>query len=145
MPIPYEHYTVHTSDGFALALYRSRPRRSRSADGLRRPPVLLIPGFSSNRFTFGAYRAPGAPTAAFAVESLLDELAGRLEIDPVELRLRNAVREGDVGVSARPFPVIGADARTRIHDHQRHSPTGRLFPAVGGDHFGANHDVAVLG
>ena len=32
-------------------------------------------GVQTNRFTFGAYRAPGAPTAAFAVESLLDELA----------------------------------------------------------------------
>ena len=32
-------------------------------------------GVQTNRFTFGAYRAPGAPTAAFALESLLDELA----------------------------------------------------------------------
>ncbi len=35
-------------------------------------------GVQTNRFTFGAYRAPGAPTAAFAVESLLDELAEAL-------------------------------------------------------------------
>jgi len=53
MPIPYEQYTVHTSDGFALSLFRSRP-----AFGSRttRPPVLLIPGFSSNRYTFGVRR-----------------------------------------------------------------------------------------
>jgi CO/xanthine dehydrogenase Mo-binding subunit len=65
-------------------------------------------GVQTNRFTFGAYRGPGAPTAAWALESLLDELAGTLGIDPVELRLRNAVVEGDVGVSGNPFPVIGA-------------------------------------
>ncbi len=58
----------------------------------------------TNRFTFGAYRAPGAPTAAFALESLLDELAEALGLDPIELRLKNAVVEGDVGISGSPFP-----------------------------------------
>ena len=75
-------------------------------------------GVQTNRFTFGAYRAPGAPTAAFAVESLLDELAGRLDLDPLELRLQNAVVEGDVGVSGSRFPVIGAvEVLERIRDH----------------------------
>jgi CO/xanthine dehydrogenase Mo-binding subunit len=49
-------------------------------------------GVQTNRFTFGAYRAPGAPTAAFALESLLDELAQELELDPIELRLRKRRR-----------------------------------------------------
>jgi CO/xanthine dehydrogenase Mo-binding subunit len=75
-------------------------------------------GVQTNRFPFGAYRAPGAPTAAFAVESLLDELAARLELDPAELRLRNAVGEGDVGVSGRPFAVIGTvDVVERLREH----------------------------
>jgi CO/xanthine dehydrogenase Mo-binding subunit len=65
-------------------------------------------GVQTNRFTFGAYRGPGAPTAAFAVESLLDELAAQLELDPLELRLKNAVVEGDAGISGSPFPVMGA-------------------------------------
>jgi CO/xanthine dehydrogenase Mo-binding subunit len=75
-------------------------------------------GVQTNRVTWGAYRAPGAPTAAFAVESLLDELAERLRIDPIELRLRNAVVEGDVGVSGRPFPVMGAvEVLERLREH----------------------------
>jgi CO/xanthine dehydrogenase Mo-binding subunit len=37
-------------------------------------------GVATNRVTFGAYRAPTAPPAAFAIESLLDELARRLDI-----------------------------------------------------------------
>jgi CO/xanthine dehydrogenase Mo-binding subunit len=75
-------------------------------------------GVQTNRFTFGAYRAPGAPTAAFALESLLDELAQKLDLDPIEMRLQNAVVEGDVGISGNPFPTIGAvDVLERIREH----------------------------
>jgi CO/xanthine dehydrogenase Mo-binding subunit len=75
-------------------------------------------GVQTNRFTFGAYRAPGAPTAAFALESLLDELASTLELDPIELRLRNAVVEGDLGMSGNPLPTIGAvDVLERLREH----------------------------
>jgi CO/xanthine dehydrogenase Mo-binding subunit len=75
-------------------------------------------GVQTNRFTFGAYRAPGAPTAAFALESLLDALAQELGLDPIELRLRNAVVEGDIGVSGSPFPTIGAvEVLERLREH----------------------------
>ena len=75
-------------------------------------------GVQTNRFTFGAYRAPGAPTAAFALESLLDELAAKLEQDPVELRLRNAVVEGDLGIGGNPYPTVGAvEVLERLRDH----------------------------
>src|SRR5207247_10944701 len=40
-------------------------------------------GVVTNRVTFGAYRAPGATPSAFALESLLDELAARLGLDPI--------------------------------------------------------------
>lgn len=60
MPIPYEQVTVHTPDGFSLSLFRSRPLQ-RHADA--RPPVLLLPGFSSNRYTFGVRREHSLPTA----------------------------------------------------------------------------------
>ena len=75
-------------------------------------------GVQTNRFTFGAYRAPGAPTAAFAVESLLDELAMKLGLDPVEMRLKNAMVEGDLSVSGNPIPTIGAvEVLERIREH----------------------------
>ena len=75
-------------------------------------------GVQTNRFTFGAYRAPGAPTAAFAIESLLDELAAKLGLDPIELRLKNAVVEGDVNVGGNAFPTIGAvEVLERIREH----------------------------
>jgi CO/xanthine dehydrogenase Mo-binding subunit len=75
-------------------------------------------GVQTNRFTFGAYRAPGAPTAAFALESLLDELAAKLGLDPIEMRVKNAVVEGDIGVSGNPYPTIGAvEVLERIREH----------------------------
>jgi CO/xanthine dehydrogenase Mo-binding subunit len=89
-------------------------------------------GVQTNRFTFGAYRAPGAPTAAFALESLLDELAQALDIDPVELRLRNAVTEGDIGVSGAPFPLIGArEVLERIREHPLWATRDSLPPDEG--------------
>jgi CO/xanthine dehydrogenase Mo-binding subunit len=84
-------------------------------------------GVQTNRVTYGAYRAPGAPTAAYAVESLLDELAGKLGLDPIELRLKNAVVEGDVGVSGRPFGVIGAvEVLERLREHPLWGRRGSL-------------------
>lgn len=84
-------------------------------------------GVQTNRFTFGAYRGPGAPTAAFAVESLLDELAGELGLDPLELRLKNAVVDGDVGISGNPFPVMGAvDVIERTREHPLWKERGSL-------------------
>jgi CO/xanthine dehydrogenase Mo-binding subunit/aerobic-type carbon monoxide dehydrogenase small subunit (CoxS/CutS family) len=44
----------------------------------------------------GAMRGFGAPQVCFAYESALDELAAKLGIDPVTLRLKNAVRTGSV-------------------------------------------------
>lgn len=49
----------------------------------------------TNKPVSGAYRGYGAPQGAYALEQILDELAERLGIDPVELRIKNAVREGD--------------------------------------------------
>jgi CO/xanthine dehydrogenase Mo-binding subunit len=75
-------------------------------------------GVATNRVTFGAYRAPTAAPAAFAVESLLDDLARRLDLDPLELRLRNVADEGDPAPSGQPFPVFGARAcLERVRDH----------------------------
>jgi CO/xanthine dehydrogenase Mo-binding subunit len=48
----------------------------------------------SNRPKVAAYRAPGAPITSFGVESALDDLAGKLGIDPLELRKKNAAKNG---------------------------------------------------
>ncbi|MCL4519675.1 MAG: molybdopterin-dependent oxidoreductase, partial [Thaumarchaeota archaeon] len=50
----------------------------------------------TNNIVSGGYRGYGAPQAAFAVESQVDEIAEELKIDPLELRLKNAFKLGDV-------------------------------------------------
>ncbi|HEU0154845.1 MAG TPA: xanthine dehydrogenase family protein molybdopterin-binding subunit [Stellaceae bacterium] len=47
-----------------------------------------------NRPKSAAYRAPGSPISAFAVESTLDIVAKKLGMDPLQLRLKNAARPG---------------------------------------------------
>ena len=54
-----------------------------------------------------AYRAPGSPTAAFAAESVIDELCEKLSMDPVEFRLRNAAKEGTRQPTGPVFRRIG--------------------------------------
>lgn len=55
----------------------------------------------------GAYRAPGAPQATFVTETAVDELAHKLNIDPLEFRLMNCVVEGDKNNSDQTWPRIG--------------------------------------
>jgi CO/xanthine dehydrogenase Mo-binding subunit len=55
----------------------------------------------------GAYRAPGAVQASFAIESQMDEMARAIRMDSLEFRLANAVREGDPMPNGRPWPRIG--------------------------------------
>ena len=53
-----------------------------------------------------SYRAPGQPPATFAVESVVDELAEKLGMDPMEFRLRNGVQEGERMPNGVLYPRI---------------------------------------
>jgi CO/xanthine dehydrogenase Mo-binding subunit len=77
--------------------------------GTYRIPNFDITGYevATNKTPTDAYRAPGGPQAYFALESAMDELSSTLEIDPIELRLRNASREGDLNADGAPWPRIG--------------------------------------
>ncbi len=61
----------------------------------------------SNRPKQAAYRAPGSPMAAFAVESVIDELCSQLGLDPIEVRLMNASKEGTKASYGPRFDRIG--------------------------------------
>ncbi len=60
-----------------------------------------------NKPKVSAYRAPGAPAAAFAFEQVVDELAEQLQIDPLQFRLKNSAFEGTRGPGGRPHARIG--------------------------------------
>lgn len=61
----------------------------------------------TNKAGVGAYRAPNAPQATFALESLVDELCRKLEIDPLVFRLQNGLKEGDPTLDHRTWRRIG--------------------------------------
>jgi len=77
--------------------------------GTYRIPNFDLVGYevATNKTPVDAYRAPGGPQAYFALESAMDELALELRMDPIELRLQNASREGDLAADERPWPRIG--------------------------------------
>src|SRR5450759_997748 len=76
--------------------------------GTYRIPNLDLTGYevATNKTPTDAYRAPGGPQAYFALESEMDELASQLGMDPIELRLHNASREGDPTADETPWPRI---------------------------------------
>lgn len=72
-------------------------------------PNVLIEGFDVvvNKPSTSAYRAPGAPNSALATETVLDEIAEKLGLDPIELRLRNAAKEGTRRADGPRYKSIG--------------------------------------
>jgi CO/xanthine dehydrogenase Mo-binding subunit len=97
----------------------------------------------TNETPAGAFRGFGVPQTAVATESLMDELAERLGIDPLEFRHRNALRAGDTtatGQLLRTSAGLAAclealrprwrEARQRAEDFNR-SATGPLRRGAG--------------
>src|SRR6201993_1884638 len=78
-------------------------------------PNVLSRGFDvvSNRSKVAAYRAPGAPIGAFSVESVMDEVAEKLGMDPIEFRMKNAAKQGTKAAHGPVFPVIGYEETLR--------------------------------
>ena len=73
-----------------------------------------------NRPKVAAYRAPGAPMAAFAAEGIINELANRIGMDPIDIRLKNAVTEGDQSLGGSVYGSIGLIEvlnQTKNHPH----------------------------
>ena len=79
--------------------------------GPYRTPNLHLEGYAvyTNKTNCGSYRAPSGPQANFAVESQMDIIADALGIDPLELRLRNIVREGDEGPTGQVLSAVGLE------------------------------------
>ncbi len=72
-------------------------------------PNFLIDGYDVvvNRPKTAAYRAPGATNAAFASECVIDELAEKCGMDPIEFRLKNAAKEGVRQIIGPKYGKIG--------------------------------------
>ncbi|MET1027895.1 MAG: xanthine dehydrogenase family protein molybdopterin-binding subunit [Dongiaceae bacterium] len=64
----------------------------------------------TNRPKQAAYRAPGAPMANFAVESVIEELAGKIGMAPIDFRIKNAAHEGTRASYGPVYGPIGLEA-----------------------------------
>jgi CO/xanthine dehydrogenase Mo-binding subunit len=73
-----------------------------------------------NRPKTAAYRAPGASNAAMASETVIDEIAEKCAMDPLELRIKNGVREGSPQVVGPPFKRIGFIETCEAIKHSDH-------------------------
>ncbi|MCY4070179.1 MAG: xanthine dehydrogenase family protein molybdopterin-binding subunit [Chloroflexi bacterium] len=59
----------------------------------------------TNNIPSGAFRGFGAPQALLAAEGQMNRLAAALNMDPLEIRMKNTIREGSIGSVGRPFPA----------------------------------------
>ncbi|MBI1279552.1 MAG: molybdopterin-dependent oxidoreductase [Anaerolineaceae bacterium] len=96
-----------------------------------------------------AYRAPGSSNAAFAAEVLIDELAERCGIDPLEFRLLNCAKEGDRRPDGLLQPRIGmwqTLEAARTHPHYtaplEGKHTGRGIACAYWDNYGGQSSVS---
>jgi CO/xanthine dehydrogenase Mo-binding subunit len=75
-----------------------------------------------NRPKQAAYRAPGAPMAAFAAESVIQELAEKIGMDPIDFRIKNAAKEGtksSYGPTFGPIGLIQTLEAAKNHPHYK--------------------------
>ncbi|MFH1950391.1 MAG: molybdopterin cofactor-binding domain-containing protein [Pseudomonadota bacterium] len=95
-------------------------------------PNLLIEGICvyTNKISCGPCRGPGAPQVHFAGESQLDRIARELGIDPIELRLKNALKEGGSTATGQVLGYVGyQEALTQLQ-----SSLGTHLSDVGAAH-----------
>jgi CO/xanthine dehydrogenase Mo-binding subunit len=80
-----------------------------SAGPYRIPHVLIEENYVyTNRVPCGYMRAPGHTQGFFAAESQMDLVAKRLGLDPVEFRLKNLMRDGDISPTGETIEHIRA-------------------------------------
>ncbi|MCI0779741.1 MAG: xanthine dehydrogenase family protein molybdopterin-binding subunit, partial [Chloroflexi bacterium] len=75
-----------------------------------------------NKPKTAAYRAPGSPASAFAVETVIDEICEKLGMDPLDFRLLNGAKEGTRRITGPRFPRIGyLETVQAARDHEHYS------------------------
>ena len=75
-----------------------------------------------NKPKTAAYRAPGAPQAAFAAETVIDEICEKIGMDPLDFRLLNSAKEGTRRVDGPTFPRVGfLETLRAAKEHEHYS------------------------
>ena len=75
-----------------------------------------------NKPKTAAYRAPGATNAAFAAETVIDEICEKIGMDPLEFRILNSATAGDIRIDGPPAPHVGfIETVEAAKDHPHYS------------------------
>src|SRR5262247_2190147 len=84
-------------------------RGSLPAPGPYRIPHVKVDGYAvyTNKPVSGSYRGYGIPQGAWACEQQMDEIANRLGMDPVEIRMKNIFVEGDTSYWGEQLHAVG--------------------------------------
>ena len=98
----------------------------------------------TNNPVAGGMRGFGSPQLSWAVESQMDEIAERLGIDPVDLRLKNAVEEGSLSYDGQVLHSVGLQETIREVAAQTEGRRGRLAPGSGTG-FACSHKSVLSG
>ena len=127
-----------TSDGKLVAYERSNygtPGIAGSANIPGAPYLYEIPNYRieqtsvfTNAGPMAAQRAPGHPQAAFAMESMMDEMAEALGMDPIDIRQMNDPNEARRNMVAMGAEHIGWKTRRSATPN---SGTGRIKTGMG--------------
>lgn len=100
-----QHYRIgYKKDGTLTAIhlkcYSNMGAYLRSSGGVQGPTNYYAPNIKSevyrvhsNRAVSANFRGPPGPQGVFAVDSAMDDIAARLGIDPVEFRVKNAIKD----------------------------------------------------
>jgi len=92
----------------------------------------------TNKLRSGAFRGFGNPQVTFAGEQQVDEIANQLGLDPIEVRLKNAIRSGDRFVGGQTIPASGlVECLERVRDksgweQRRQSPRQSIGQSASG-------------
>ena len=124
-PSRVRHRTALDADGKLLAMdielatdggaYRTLSSTVLSRATLHAPGPYVCPNvrvrshaWATNTVPYGAFRGFGAPQAIFAIERHMDEIAAAIGMDPIELRRRNFLHNGDTTATEQVMrdPVI---------------------------------------
>ena len=112
----------------------------------------LVDGYDVvvNKPKTSAYRAPGATNAAFAVETIIDEICEMIQMDPLEFRILNSAKEGDTRVDGPPLPRVGfIETVKAAQEHPHYSAplegkyTGRGVASGFWPNFGLKSSVSI--
>ncbi len=98
----------------------------------------------TNKPPSGAFRGFGVPQVCWAYESQMDDIARRLGLDPVEMRLKNLVREGDIFVTGTSSYVGLADCVRHVADALEWKGPRPLAPSRQNDRASCEQGLACM-